>query len=67
MTKCLYESVCLSHFVKLKHPFVLQFDHMIGSECKVLFEQNEITLDIPAEGIVLASGWSITPLGTTKV
>ena len=53
--------------MKLKHPFFLQFDHMIGSECKVLFEQNEITLDIPAEGIVLASGWSITPLGTTKV
>ena len=49
--------------------FFLQLDHVIGPDCMVLFEQNrnEITLDIPPEGVVLKNGWSITPLGTTKV
>jgi len=30
------------------------------------FDQ-DVKLDIPEEGVVLESGWSITPLGTTVV
>ena len=33
----------------------------MGPAFKVIFEEEVITLDIPAEGFVLESGWSITP------
>ena len=32
----------------------------------VRFEQNKTT-DIPADGVVLESGWSIAPLATSEV
>ena len=33
----------------------------LGPDQEVIFEEEKITLDIPEEGIVLDSGWSITP------
>ena len=33
----------------------------VGSDQEVTFEGEQITLDIPKEGIVLESGWTITP------
>ena len=33
----------------------------------VVSEQDEIELDIPKEGLKLSSGWSITPVNTTKI
>ena len=38
-----------------------------GDDQAVLFDQSKITLDIPADGVVLESGWSITPLATSEV
>ena len=32
-----------------------------GSDQEVIFEGEEITLDIPKEGISLENGWTITP------
>ena len=34
----------------------------VGPDQEVMFEEERITLDIPEDGIVLESGWSITPL-----
>ena len=34
---------------------------MLGPDQEVVFEGEQITLDIPEEGIVLDSGWTITP------
>ena len=33
----------------------------MGPDQEVIFEEEQITLDIPKEGIVLESGWTITP------
>ena len=33
----------------------------MGPDQEVMFEEEQITLDIPKEGIVLDSGWTITP------
>ena len=33
----------------------------MGPDQEVMFEEEQITLDIPEEGIVLESGWTITP------
>ena len=33
----------------------------MGPDQEVMFERERITLDIPKEGIVLESGWTITP------
>ena len=33
----------------------------VGSDQEVTFEGEQITLDIPKEGIALESGWTITP------
>ena len=33
----------------------------VGSDQEVTFEGEQITLDIPKDGIVLESGWTITP------
>ena len=33
----------------------------VGSEQEVMFEGDEIQLDIAAEGVVLENGWTITP------
>ena len=33
----------------------------VGPSQKVIFERDEITLDIAVEGVVLESGWTITP------
>ena len=33
----------------------------MGPEQEVIFEGEQITLDIPKEGIALESGWTITP------
>ena len=33
----------------------------VGPDQEVIFEGEQITLDIPEEGIMLESGWSITP------
>ena len=33
----------------------------VGPDQEVIFEEEQITLDIPKEGIVLDSGWTITP------
>ena len=33
----------------------------MGPDQEVIFEGEQITLDIPKEGIVLESGWTITP------
>jgi len=33
----------------------------VGPDQEVMFEEEQITLDIPEEGIVLDSGWTITP------
>ena len=32
-----------------------------GPDQEVMFEEEQITLDIPKEGLVLESGWTITP------
>ena len=34
---------------------------IFGPDQEVIFEGEEITLDIPKEGISLESGWKITP------
>ena len=33
----------------------------VGPSQVVIFERNEIKLDIPVEGVVLENGWAITP------
>ena len=33
----------------------------MGPDQEVMFERERITLDIPKEGVVLESGWTITP------
>jgi len=33
----------------------------VGPDQEVEFEEETITLDIPKEGILLESGWTITP------
>ena len=33
----------------------------VGPDQEVMFEEEQITLDIPEEGLVLESGWTITP------
>ena len=33
----------------------------VGPEQEVMFEEEQITLDIPEDGIVLESGWTIIP------
>ena len=33
----------------------------------VMLGRSEVELDIPKKGIVLENGWSITPIGTTKI
>ena len=33
----------------------------LGPDQEVMFEEEQITLNIPEEGIVLESGWTITP------
>ena len=33
----------------------------VGPDQEVTFEQDQITLDIPKEGLVLENGWAITP------
>ena len=33
----------------------------LGPDQEVTFEQDQITLDIPKEGLVLQNGWTITP------
>ena len=33
----------------------------MGPDQEVMFEGENITLDIPKEGLVLKSGWAITP------
>ena len=33
----------------------------LGPDQEVMFEEEQITLDIPEEGLVLESGWTITP------
>ena len=33
----------------------------LGPDQEVIFEGKQITLDIPKEGIMLESGWTITP------
>ena len=45
----------------------LQLDFKMCPDQTVLFDQNEIKLDIPEQGVKLESGWSITPLSTTVV
>ena len=34
----------------------------VGPHQRVMFEGKEITLGIPPEGIILKTGWTITPL-----
>ena len=34
----------------------------VGPSQVVMFEGNEITLDIEVEGVVLENGWAITPI-----
>ena len=38
-----------------------------GPSQVVMFERDEITLDIAAEGVVLENGWTITPYTHTGV
>ena len=33
----------------------------VGPDQEVMFENDQITLDIPKEGVALESGWTITP------
>ena len=33
----------------------------VGPDQEVMFEEEQITLDIPKKGLVLESGWTITP------
>ena len=33
----------------------------VGPDQEVTFEQDQITLDIPKEGLVLENGWTIIP------
>ena len=33
----------------------------VGDDQEVMFEEEQITLDIPMEGLVLESGWTVTP------
>ena len=33
----------------------------VGPDQEVIFEEEQITLDIPKEGLLLESGWTITP------
>ena len=33
----------------------------VGPDQEVMFEKEQITLDIPKEGLLLESGWTITP------
>ena len=33
----------------------------MGPDLKIVFEEEQITLDIPEEGFTLNSGWNITP------
>ena len=40
---------------------------VVGSSQKMVFKGEKITLDIPLEGIVLESGWAITPLALPEV
>ena len=34
---------------------------IVSPDVEVMFEDDQITLDIPKEGLVLESGWTITP------
>ena len=34
----------------------------VGPDQEVMFEDGEITLDIPEDGITLSAGWMIIPL-----
>ena len=33
----------------------------VGPDQEVMFEEEQITLDIPKKGLVLENGWTITP------
>ena len=44
-----------------------QLDFRMCPDQIVLYDQNEMKLDIPEQGVTLESGWSITPIGTTVI
>ena len=50
--------VCLLQTVDAKYAKVTAG---VGPDQEVIFEEEQITLDIPKEGLVLESGWTITP------
>ena len=51
-------SVCLLQTVDAKYAEVTA---RVGPDQEVIFEEEQITLDIPKEGLLLESGWTITP------
>ena len=64
-----------SPFSKLLFLFLLQaidakyaeVGARVGPDQVVIFEEEEITLDIPEEGIVLENGWTISPYTLPRV
>ena len=50
--------VCLLQTVDAKYA---EITAGVGPDQEVIFEEEQITLDIPKEGLLLESGWTITP------